>query len=65
MSDTHEALRAHLKKWRAEQRKLGMETNPLGELEESVRFLCARIDATREAFPTPEDLLNWSEGRLP
>jgi hypothetical protein len=57
MSDsTHEALRAHIKKWRKGNRKRGIEVNPLGELDEMVRFLCSIFDqlAKREAMAAKE-----------
>ena len=50
-SKTHAALQAHLKQWRAQQRKQGMETNPLTEHAESIRWLCAQLDATRATIP--------------
>lgn len=39
---THEALRAHMAKWRKGK---GFNASPLGELEEKVRYLCERLDA--------------------
>lgn len=45
-SETHDALEAHMKKWRKGK---GFNANPFGEIEEKFRWICARIDAQNEA----------------
>ena len=45
MADTTlEALRSHMAKWRKQNRKHGIETNPLGDQEEALRWICDQID---------------------
>jgi len=44
---THEALRAHMAKWRKQNRKHGIETNPLGDTDEAIKFLCREIDRVK------------------
>ena len=43
---TREALAAHIKQWRSEGQP-GFNTNPIDALQESVRWLCERLDEPR------------------
>jgi SMC interacting uncharacterized protein involved in chromosome segregation len=48
MGDTTlEALRSHMAKWRKQNRKHGIETNPLGDMDEAVKWLCREIDRVK------------------
>jgi hypothetical protein len=40
---TREALRKHIDQWRSKGQP-GFNSNPINELEESLRWLCERID---------------------
>jgi hypothetical protein len=39
--ETYAALRAHIAKWRKGR---GFNANPLGEQQESIRWLCERLE---------------------
>lgn len=51
MADTTEqSLRAHMTKWRgtAKRKGPGFNANPIDELREEVRWLCAELDRAKQ-----------------